>query len=843
VTDEERRHWVRRGVGGARKAPIAAGLAVLVAAIVVLVASASGTMNASSLTVSYLDFDQSHTALLTKLLIAAAAAAAAILTAATLAERTPGRARLALIDVAQVGSIAVLGGVLAIASGAMDSCNLTLVFMGFDQDRAQLITSLLISSAAAGAATLAIGKPRLATLFGLCVFGALFGHVFAVESDNAMRSTGVDGSFDLAGWFSTLVTLATVGVISSGAGAALVQAIRPSLVSASVAAVEAVRSRRADRRVVRPLAVVGVLVLLAFTVPIFGDMVNYTPDSRMLRGGAPPVGLIPDGPTESPGASPLGVVPGSATLSSKRPWLSWRPSGSGSVTAAQLPAPWANGATTPDVNVYTPPGYQANGSRHYPVLYEAPTGFAFWDSATNVKIALDTLIDRGVVPPMIVVFVGSGAGPYPDSECADSYDGKEQEATDFVNLLATQGYSYVAIQDKVGHGWNRQAVTGSEGFIGPRRSHLVEALVGSRGAKARPGDGPLQLVQLVGLAGVAAARRARVRGGPARGRPRHRVRHGAGRGRGHRLPPGRADRDPLLLSVAAFVRGHQRVRHAQRHGGGPAAADAARRPYLHERGLRHGSQRPDQRGSPAAGPVAVLRLQDRRRQDRRELPPLVRGPGRDAAAVQHLRPAPVEPRGDPHDPVAAGSRAAPDPPGRPAADTRLHVRDGHGPSLRGPRRGAGRGRARRDLQCRHRRRDSIGSARRQIAKAAGHEVEVIEEAERLRPSGSEVMRLLCDSSRLSAATGWKAEVGPGRGPDQRRPSGSPSRRTWPATSGANTRYDPMSAERHAVILAGGKGTRLRPYTTSIPKPLVPIGDDCAILEIVLRQLAAHGFGG
>jgi NDP-sugar pyrophosphorylase family protein len=47
--------------------------------------------------------------------------------------------------------------------------------------------------------------------------------------------------------------------------------------------------------------------------------------------------------------------------------------------------------------------------------------------------------------------------------------------------------------------------------------------------------------------------------------------------------------------------------------------------------------------------------------------------------------------------------------------------------------------------------------------------------------------------------------------------------------------------RHAVILAGGKGTRLRPYTTSIPKPLVPIGDECAILEIVLRQLSAQGF--
>lgn len=46
---------------------------------------------------------------------------------------------------------------------------------------------------------------------------------------------------------------------------------------------------------------------------------------------------------------------------------------------------------------------------------------------------------------------------------------------------------------------------------------------------------------------------------------------------------------------------------------------------------------------------------------------------------------------------------------------------------------------------------------------------------------------------------------------------------------------------HAVILAGGKGVRLRPYTTALPKPLVPIGDQHAILEIVLRQLAACGF--
>jgi NDP-sugar pyrophosphorylase family protein len=47
--------------------------------------------------------------------------------------------------------------------------------------------------------------------------------------------------------------------------------------------------------------------------------------------------------------------------------------------------------------------------------------------------------------------------------------------------------------------------------------------------------------------------------------------------------------------------------------------------------------------------------------------------------------------------------------------------------------------------------------------------------------------------------------------------------------------------RHAVVLAGGKGTRLRPYTTTLPKPLVPVGDEFSILEIVLRQLAWRGF--
>jgi NDP-sugar pyrophosphorylase family protein len=43
----------------------------------------------------------------------------------------------------------------------------------------------------------------------------------------------------------------------------------------------------------------------------------------------------------------------------------------------------------------------------------------------------------------------------------------------------------------------------------------------------------------------------------------------------------------------------------------------------------------------------------------------------------------------------------------------------------------------------------------------------------------------------------------------------------------------------AVILAGGKGTRLRPYTIVLPKPLMPVGD-YSILEVIIRQLAHFG---
>ena len=46
--------------------------------------------------------------------------------------------------------------------------------------------------------------------------------------------------------------------------------------------------------------------------------------------------------------------------------------------------------------------------------------------------------------------------------------------------------------------------------------------------------------------------------------------------------------------------------------------------------------------------------------------------------------------------------------------------------------------------------------------------------------------------------------------------------------------------KRAVLLAGGLGTRLQPYTVVLPKPLMPIGE-YPILEVIVRQLVRHGF--
>lgn len=50
----------------------------------------------------------------------------------------------------------------------------------------------------------------------------------------------------------------------------------------------------------------------------------------------------------------------------------------------------------------------------------------------------------------------------------------------------------------------------------------------------------------------------------------------------------------------------------------------------------------------------------------------------------------------------------------------------------------------------------------------------------------------------------------------------------------------MEPNRCVVILAGGQGSRLKPYTTVLPKPLIPVCD-LPILEVLVHQLRNDGF--
>lgn len=56
---------------------------------------------------------------------------------------------------------------------------------------------------------------------------------------------------------------------------------------------------------------------------------------------------------------------------------------------------------------------------------------------------------------------------------------------------------------------------------------------------------------------------------------------------------------------------------------------------------------------------------------------------------------------------------------------------------------------------------------------------------------------------------------------------------------ARAQADVLAGRVKAVVLAGGRGTRLAPYTSVLPKPLMPVGER-AILEVVVEQLADAG---
>jgi hypothetical protein len=328
--------------------------------------------------------------------------------------------------------------VAIIASGNVIGVNQTLQLMGFDPDRAQLIAALVFGAVAAAAGTLASGRQRVPAILGLLTAAALFGQTFVTETSAALSSSGAAGSFDATGWLLTLLTLVAAGLVCGWAGAALAADLRPPLAGTIGALAAAVRGLRIEGRALSRLAVLVLAALVVATAtPTFGAMVNFSPDSLMLRGAPPQVGLtgpavVP--PAASPGATAAPdagapTFPPTTTggfASNARPWLAWLPSGSGKVVQTYLPAPWTGGTSSRiEVDVYTPPGYAHSGDRRYPSLYEFPWAYRWWDGGAHVATALDSLIDSGAMPAAIVVFVDSGGGPYPDTECANTADGRQ----------------------------------------------------------------------------------------------------------------------------------------------------------------------------------------------------------------------------------------------------------------------------------------------------------------------------------------------------------------------------------------------------------------------------------
>jgi enterochelin esterase-like enzyme len=319
-------------------------------------------------------------------------------------------------DVRDLAFGVILAGValgLGLVTGAIHDTYLSLVTMGFDPDRAQLIRALLVAATVAAASSLANGRVRPAVLIAMIAAAALFGGTFIAETQMAFDANSpAAGAFDPLGWIETALTLVLSGVVSAWSGATLARGARPAIAEAAVFLRSLVSRRRMDGRGAGKIAVVAVAaVLLVGAVPVFGDLVNYSPDARMYK--ALPVPLGSPDPSASGGPSIA-------------PWRSWLPTGSGRIEKVSLPAPWIGTASKSiEFAVYLPPGYDADSSRRYPAMYEVPWPVAVWNSAINTTSTLDSLIDAGSVPPSIVVFVDDFGAPYPDTECADSFDGRQ----------------------------------------------------------------------------------------------------------------------------------------------------------------------------------------------------------------------------------------------------------------------------------------------------------------------------------------------------------------------------------------------------------------------------------
>ena len=371
------------------------------------------------------------------------------------------------------------------ATGSVRAMHDALIVMGFDPDRSTLIAALVTAAIAAAVVSVTGAAALLAVLVAIGAGAAVFWEVLRVETRSALDASGAQGVFDPLGWTVSIATLVASAAIAGWAAAMLVGIVRRFVIGTFGGLRTAFRERRRRvRGLLRLVAMVAAVAFLAVGLPVFSDMVNYAPDAHMRSGGTPGVGLVgdgtgdgtstgspgssgqpgPGGPSGSPGSSgspgggalsaalaglPAGLVAGPMadslmtpnSIASGTPWKSWTSGGVGSLTAISLPGPWTGGTSaTASFDVYMPPGYGNPGaSTRYPVVYEAPYSVDAWRRSVGIVSMLDNLIDSGAIPPMIVVFISEAGGPFPDAECADSKDGREQMET----FITTQVVPYI----------------------------------------------------------------------------------------------------------------------------------------------------------------------------------------------------------------------------------------------------------------------------------------------------------------------------------------------------------------------------------------------------------------
>lgn len=168
------------------------------------------------------------------------------------------------------------------------------------------------------------------------------------------------------------------------------------------------------------------------------------PTSGTSAGGSTPTQspgpVYPAVPIEAGGT--LSVTPG-AVADLKHGHFSPDP-GTLKVDHVTLPAPWTGGsATSVDVYVRLPAGYDPAHER-YPSVYVTPTPYKPWSNVLGLHSRVETLEAAGDLPPMIYIFAPAIGGPYPETQCIDSLDGRQHWDTFMSSTLISWVDSHYA---------------------------------------------------------------------------------------------------------------------------------------------------------------------------------------------------------------------------------------------------------------------------------------------------------------------------------------------------------------------------------------------------------------